>query len=114
VKVMGTGTTWSVEMTSCPMLFVWGGGEGVPEDPNYKDRLRGERCLYSGLYDKIEKREETVVDSNQGFPYLQYSVESIDIKGQTGILTDQFQINLNEVSQKYELSRTILLHGSLN
>jgi hypothetical protein len=82
---------------------LFGGGEGVPEDPNYKDRLRGERCLYSGLYDKIEKLGGTVVDSTQGFPYLQYSVESIDIKGQTGILTDQFQINLNEVSQKYEI-----------
>jgi len=86
-----------------PDAVCLGGGEGAPEDPNYKDRLRGERCLYSGLYDKIEKLGGTVVDSTQGFPYLQYSVESIDINENKGILTDQFQINLNEVSQKYEI-----------
>lgn len=80
-----------------------GESEGESEGQNSKDRLRGERCLYSGLYDKIEKREGTVVDSNQGFPYLQYSVEGKDKKGQTGLLTDQFQINRNEVSQKYEI-----------
>lgn len=67
---------------------LFGGGEGAPEDPNYKARLRGERCLYSGLYDKIEELGETVVDSNQGFPYLQYSVESIDINENKGILND--------------------------
>ena len=75
-----------------------------PEGANTKEFLRGEKCLYSGLYDKIEKRGETVADSTQGFPYLQYSVESIDIQGKKGILTDHFKINQNALSEQFEIT----------